>query len=97
LPAQYFGFPTKALQAETRDQKVCSAYMAIQSGESAPPYGKYKYQYVVSNDTVSGICTLFQAAAESYIVMITTPSLATSQDLQEGCTSVLPGGCDEEK
>lgn len=97
LPAKYFGFPTQALVADSRDPVICQGYLNIQNGTTPPPYGKYAYQYGVSWDTVSGICTLTQAAAEGYITMITTPSLTVERDLGTGCTSVIPGGCDENK
>ncbi|GEM_PF-6639153 len=98
LPAQFMGFPTKALQAETRDMKVCSQYQAIHDGTpegiAMLPAGKYAYMYGVSLDSVAGICTLYQSAAEGYSKMITTPSLAALQNLQQGCTSLMPGECD---
>jgi hypothetical protein len=93
LPADFFGFPTAALEVETRNQKVCMGYAAIYEGKTAPPMGKYAYQYPVSNDPVSGVCTLRQVAAEGYIKMILSPSIQLSNDLEEGCTSAF--GCDE--
>ena len=95
LPARFFGFPTQALQAESRDMKICNGYQGIYDGTTPPPSGKQPYQYQVSIDSVAGICTLYQAAAEGYIAMITVPSQAAMNNLQEGCTSVVPGGCDE--
>jgi len=94
LPMDFFGFPTAALEVETRNQKVCLGYADIYQGRVDPPAGKYAYQYAVSNDPVSGVCTLKQAAAEGYIKMILSPSLALSNDLETGCTSAF--GCDDE-
>lgn len=89
LPADFLGFPTGALQAETHDMKICKGYQDIADGVVAPPAGKYRAQYGVSVDTVTGICQLTGSAADGYYTAITTPSQASMQDLENGCTSVL--------
>jgi hypothetical protein len=96
LPMRYIGFPTGALQVTTRNTVICDGYSKIYSGEISPPLDKYAYQYPVSYDPVAGLCVLKQAAAEGYIRSLITPQLSVAENLESGCTSVLPGGCDQD-
>lgn len=70
LPLDFIGFPTAALQAQSKSKAVCDGFLAYYNGDVPTPGGENPLLYQVEWNDVTSNCTMYRLAAYDYITQL---------------------------